>query len=419
MIKRLFLFAQILKYLLMESISARIASLSTSATIAMNQRGKDLKAQGIDVINLSVGEPDFFTPDHIKSAAKKAIDDNFSFYPPAPGFPDLREAISNKFKKENNLDYSPEQVVVSAGAKNALSHVMLSLVDKGDEVIVPAPYWVTYVELVKIAEGKNVVINGRLENKFKVTAAQIEKSITPKTKVILLCSPSNPTGAVYSRDELRSIAEVVEKNPAIFVVTDEIYEHINFVGKHESIAQFGSIKERVVVVNGVSKAYAMTGWRIGYIGAPLWLARACIKLQGQLLTGPSTISQKAAVTALNSDQSCVSEMNKAFRRRRDLIISLLKDVNGLKTCVPDGAFYVFPDVSSYYGKSHGERKIKNSTDLCMYLLEEAHIATVPGEAFGEPACIRISFATSDENIVEAIRRMKTYLDKLCQDKTND
>jgi aspartate aminotransferase len=396
----------------MESVSSRIANLSPSATMAMNQKGKDLKARGIDVINLSVGEPDFFTPDHIKSAAKKAIDDNFSFYPPAAGFPDLREAISKKFKRENNLDYSPEQIVVSAGAKNALAHVMLSLVNKGDEVIVPAPYWVTYVELVKVAEGINVVINGQIENNFKVTASQFEKAITSKTKAILLCSPSNPTGAVYSKNELESIAKVVEKHSNIFVVADEIYEHINFVGKHESIAQFSSIKERVVIINGVSKAYAMTGWRIGYIGAPLWLAKACIKLQGQLLTGPTTIAQKAAVTALNSDQSCVSEMNKAFKRRRDLIISLLKNIDGIQTSMPDGAFYVFPRVSSYYGKSDGERKIENSTDLCMFLLEKAHIATVPGEAFGEPSCIRLSFATSDENIVKAIERMKNWLSKL-------
>ena len=396
----------------MESVSERIANLSPSATMAMNQKGRDLKAKGVDVINMSVGEPDFYTPDHIKDAAKKAIDDNFSFYPPAPGFPDLREAISNKFKRENNLDFSPEQIVVSAGAKNSLANVVMSLVDKGDEVIVPAPYWVTYVELVKVAECKNVVIKGTIDNDFKVTAEQIENVITPKTKAILLCSPSNPTGSVYSKSELESIARVVEKNSNIYVITDEIYEHINFVGKHESLAQFDSIKERVVVINGVSKAYAMTGWRIGYIGAPLWLAKACTKLQGQFLTGPTTIAQKAAVAALNSDQSCVSEMNKAFLRRRDLIIGLLKNIKGLKTSVPDGAFYVFPDASSYFGTSDGKRKIENSTDFCMYLLEEAHIATVPGEAFGEPSGFRISYATSDENIVEAIERMKNALSKL-------
>ena len=396
----------------MESVSKRIATLSPSATMAMNQKGKDLKAKGIDVINLSVGEPDFNTPDHIKEAAKKAIDNNFSFYPPAQGFPDLREAISNKFKRENNLDFSPEQIVVSAGAKNSLANVILSLIDKDDEVIVPAPYWVTYVELVKVAEGKNVVIKGTIDNDFKVSVDQIEQAITPKTKAILLCSPSNPTGSVYNKNELESIAKMLEKHSNIFIITDEIYEHIIFVGKHESLAQFDSVKERVVVVNGVSKAYAMTGWRIGYMGAPLWLAKACTKLQGQFLTGPTSIAQKAAVTALNSDQACVAEMNKAFRRRRDLIIDLLKSVDNIKTIVPDGAFYVFPEISSYFGKSDGDRKIENSTDFCMYLLEKAHIATVPGEAFGEPACFRISYATSDENIVRAVDRMKNALAKL-------
>ena len=396
----------------MEQVSARLASLSPSATMAMNQASKDLKAKGVDVINLSVGEPDFFTPDHIKEAGKKAIDDNYSFYPPAPGFPELRDAISVKFKRENNLDYAPDQIVVSAGAKNSLANVIMALIDKGDEVIVPAPYWVTYVELVKVAEGKNVVIKGTIENNFKVTADQIEKAITPKTKALLLCSPSNPTGSVYSKGELEAIARLLEKHENIFVVTDEIYEHINFVGKHESMAQFDSIKDRVVVVNGVSKAYAMTGWRIGYIGAPLWLAKACTKLQGQFLTGPATIAQKAAVAALNSNQDCVKEMNKAFQRRRDLIIDLLKGIEGIKTSVPDGAFYVFPDISSYFGKSYGNRKIENSTDFCMYLLEVAHIATVPGEAFGEPSGFRISYATSDENIIRAIDRMKDALSKL-------
>ncbi len=396
----------------MESISTRIATLSPSATMAMNQKGKDLKAKGIDVINLSVGEPDFNTPDHIKEAAKKAIDNNFSFYPPAQGFPDLREAISNKFKRENNLDFTPEQIVVSAGAKNSLANVILSLIDKGDEVIVPSPYWVTYVEQVKLAEGKNVVIKGTIDNDFKVTADQIEQAITEKTKALLLCSPSNPTGSVYNRSELESIAGMLEKHKNVFVVTDEIYEHINFIGKHESLAQFDSLRDRIVVVNGVSKAYAMTGWRIGYIGAPLWMAKACIKLQGQILTGPTTFAQKAAVTALNSNQDCVKEMNKAFQRRRDLIIELLKSVDGMKTSVPDGAFYVFPDISSYFGKSYGDRKIENSTDFCMYLLEIAHIATVPGEAFGEPSCFRISYATSDENISRAIDRMKSALNEL-------
>ncbi len=396
----------------MDPVSTRLASLSPSATMAMNQAGRDLKAKGIDVINLSVGEPDFNTPDHIKNAGKKAIDDNYSFYPPAPGFPELREAVTIKFKRENNLDYTPEQIVVSAGAKNSLANVILSLIDKDDEVIVPSPYWVTYVELVKLAEGKNVVVRGVIENDFKVTPEQIEKAITPKTKALLLCSPSNPTGSVYSKSELEGIAKVIEKHPRIFVITDEIYEHINFVGKHESIGQFDSIKDRVVIVNGVSKAYAMTGWRIGYIAAPLWLAKACTKLQGQILTGPTTNAQKAAVTALTSDQSCVKEMLVAFKRRKELIMNLLKEVPNIQVSEPEGAFYVFPKIDAYFGKSFKGQKIRSSTDLCLYLLNEGHIATVPGEAFGEPTGLRISFATSDDKIIEAIKRLKASLANL-------
>lgn len=396
----------------MESLSERLKSLAPSATMAMNQASRELKAKGVDVINLSVGEPDFNTPGHIKEAGKKAIDDNISFYPPAAGFPELRKAISDKFKRENNLDYSPEQIVVSVGAKNSLANVMLALIDKDDEVIVPAPYWVTYAELVKLAEGKNVVINGKIENKFKVTPEQIREVITPKTKAILLCSPSNPTGGFYSKAELAEIAKIIEENSRIFVITDEIYEHINFVGEHESIAQFDSIKDRVVVINGVSKAYAMTGWRIGYIGAPLWLAKACVKLQGQLLTGPTTNAQMAALAALTGDQSCVTDMKKAFVRRKDLIMSLLKDIPGLETPEPEGAFYVFPKVDSYFGKSYNGSKIESSNDLALYLLNVGHIATVPGEAFGEPTCIRISFATADDKIVEAMDRMKKVLTQL-------
>ena len=396
----------------MESISARIAGLAQSATMAMNQKGTDLKAQGIDIINLSVGEPDFNTPDHIKAAAKKAIDDNFSFYPPAAGFPDLLKAIVLKFKRENNLDYTTQQIVVSTGAKNSLANVLLSLIDKDDEVIVPAPYWVTYTELVKLSEGKNVIINGSIENDFKVTPRQIEEVITPKTKAFLLCSPNNPSGSFYSKNELEAIASVIEKHPRIFVITDEIYEHINFVGKHETMAQFDFIRDRVIIVNGVSKAYAMTGWRIGYMAGPVWLAKACIKLQGQLITGATTIAQKAAVEALTGDQSCVSTMNVAFKRRRDLVLDLLREIPGIRTSVPGGAFYVFPEVSSYFGKLDGKNRISNSNDLCLYLLDKAHIATVPGEAFGEPTCIRISFANSDGNLIESMKRMKQALSEL-------
>ena len=396
----------------MEPVSARLASLAPSATMAMNQLSRDLKAKGVDVINLSVGEPDFNTPDHIKAAGKKAIDDNFSFYPPAPGFPDLREAISAKFKRENNLDYKPEQIVVSTGAKNSLANVILSLIDKGDEVIVPSPYWVTYAELVKLAEGKNVVIRGGIENNFKVTAKQIEDAITPKTKALLLCSPSNPTGSVYSKEELADIAAVIEKNPRVFVITDEIYEHINYIGKHESIGQFNAIKDRVVIINGVSKAYAMTGWRIGYMAAPLWLAKACIKLQGQLTTGPTTNAQKAAVTALNGDQTCVTDMLKAFTRRKNLVKGMLEEIPGLEVTDPDGAFYFFPKADSYFGKSYNGKKINDANELCLFLLEEGHIATVSGDAFGEPSCFRISFATSDEKLVEAMNRLKATLAKL-------
>lgn len=396
----------------MEHISSRIAKLEESATIAMNQASRDLKAKGVDVINLSVGEPDFNTPDHIKLAAKKAIDDNISFYPPVPGFPALREAVSAKLKRENNLDYKPEQIVVSTGAKNALANVILCLIEKGDEVIVPSPYWVTYAELVKLAEGRNVVLRGTIENDFKVTARQIEDAITPKTRALLLCSPSNPTGSIYTKEELAAIANVVERNPGLFVITDEIYEHINFVGKHESIAQFDSIKDRVALINGVSKAYAMTGWRIGYSATPLWLAKACIKLQGQLLTSSTTIAQMAAIEAMNGDQQCVRDMQAAFKRRKELVMKLLKDVPNIEVSNPGGAFYVFPKIDYYFGKSFNGKKINDSAELCLYLLNEGHIATVSGDAFGEPACLRISFATSDDKIVEAVRRFKEALGKL-------
>ena len=396
----------------MEHLSARLTSLSPSETLAMSQKSNELKAQGIDVINLSVGEPDFNTPDHIKAAAKKAIDDNFSFYSPVPGYMDLRKSIVEKLKRENGLDYSADQIIVSGGAKQSVCNVLLCVVGAGDEVIVPAPYWVSYVEMVKLAEGKNVIITAGIDQDFKITPAQLEAAITPKTRALILCSPSNPTGSVYSKEELKGLADVLAKYPDITVISDEIYEHINYVGTHESIAQFDAIKDRVVVVNGVSKAYAMTGWRIGFIAAPLWIAKACNKLQGQYTSGPCSIAQKASVAAFDGDQSCVAEMREAFLRRRDLIVKLCREIPGVKLNVPQGAFYIFPEVASYFGKSAGERKINDAAELAMYLLEVGHVATVGGAAFGAPECIRLSYATSDENIIEAIKRIKEALEKL-------
>jgi aspartate aminotransferase len=393
----------------MTQVSDRLASLSPSETLAMSQKSSELKAQGIDVINLSVGEPDFFTPDHIKEAAKKAIDDNYSFYSPVPGYMDLRKAIVDKLKRENDLDYTPDQIIVSGGAKQSVCNALLSIVGPGDEVIVPAPYWVSYVEMVKLAEGTNVIIEAGIEQDFKITSAQLEKAITPKTKALILCSPSNPTGSVYSKEELKGLAGVLAGHPNIIILADEIYEHINYVGKHESIAQFEAIKDRVVVINGVSKAYAMTGWRIGFIAAPLWIAKACNKLQGQYTSGPCSIAQKASVAAFNGPQACVSEMRAAFLRRRDLVIQLCKDIPGIKINVPQGAFYLFPEVDHYFGKSAGDRKIENASDLAMYLLETAHVATVGGAAFGAPKCLRLSYATSDENLTEAIARLRKAL----------
>ncbi|MDP4227253.1 MAG: pyridoxal phosphate-dependent aminotransferase [Bacteroidota bacterium] len=396
----------------MEKVSQRIANLASSQTVAMNQKSKELQAQGIDIINLSVGEPDFFTPDHVKKAAKKAIDDNFSFYSPTNGFKDLLEAIVQKFKKENNLDFTTDQVMVSNGGKHAIANVLMCLVDKGDEVIIPAPYWVSYSELVKLAEGVNVIVPTTFGNDFKMTADQLEKAITPKTKALILCSPCNPTGSVYSHDELKALADVLDKHKDVFILSDEIYEHINYVGKHESIAQFEFLRDRVVVINGVSKGYAMTGWRIGYIGAPKWITKACSKLQGQMTTGASSIAQKAAVAALTSENSYTLMMRDAFKRRRDLVLGKLGEIKGLKVNKPEGAFYVFPDVSAYFGKSDGSSTINNSSDMCLYLLNKGHIATVPGSAFGDDHCIRISYATSDENLAEAMKRMKASLEKL-------
>jgi aspartate aminotransferase len=393
----------------MNQLSKRINSLGESQTIAMNQKSNDMKAQGVDVLNLTVGEPDFFTPPHVKEAAKQAVDNNFSFYTSVNGYADLLKAICAKFKNENNLEYTPDQIVVSNGAKHSLTNAILCLIDPGDEVIIPSPYWVSYAELVKLAEGTNVILDTTLESNYKISAAQLEKAITSKTKALLLCSPNNPSGSLYSMAELKALVDVLVKHPRIFVITDEIYEHINYVGGHQSIAQFDEIKERVVVVNGVSKAYAMTGYRIGYMAGPAWLAKACTKLQGQMTTNASSISQRAALAALTTDNSYTVEMNKAFLRRRDLVLKLMKEIPGLKCNVPDGAFYVFPDVSYYFGKSDGTTTIKNDMDFCLYLLDKGHVATVPGGAFGEPKCIRISFASADEKLERSMKKMKEVL----------
>ena len=396
----------------MEHISQRVQSLSPSATLAMSQKSNELKAQGVDVINMSVGEPDFFTPDHIKKAAQKAIDDNFSFYTPVAGYLSLRKAIAAKMKNENGLDFAPEQIVVSGGAKQSLCNVILATINRGDEVVIPTPAWVSYVEMVKLAEGVPVTVHAGVEQNFKITSAQLEEAITPKTRMLLLCSPSNPTGSVYTRDELKALAEVVAKHPDILILSDEIYEHINYTGWRASIAEFESVRDRTVIVNGVSKAYAMTGWRIGFIAAPLWVAKATTKLQGQYTSNPSSIAQKAAEAAYLGPQDCVETMRRAFLRRRDLIVGLLKEIPGLRLNLPDGAFYVFPEVSAYFGKHCGNRVIGDANDLAMYLLEEAHVAAVSGDAFCAPGYIRLSYATSDENICEACRRIAAALGKL-------
>ncbi len=396
----------------MEHISQRVQSLSPSATLAMSQKSNELKAQGVDVINMSVGEPDFFTPDHIKKAAQKAIDDNFSFYTPVAGYLSLRKAIAAKMKNENGLDFAPEQIVVSGGAKQSLCNVILATINRGDEVVIPTPAWVSYVEMVKLAEGVPVTVHAGVEQNFKITPAQLEEAITPKTRMLLLCSPSNPTGSVYTRDELKALAEVVAKHPDILILSDEIYEHINYTGWRASIAEFESVRDRTVIVNGVSKAYAMTGWRIGFIAAPLWVAKATTKLQGQYTSNPSSIAQKAAEAAYLGPQDCVETMRRAFLRRRDLIVGFLKEIPGLQLNLPDGAFYVFPEVSAYFGKHCGNRVIGDANDLAMYLLEEAHVAAVSGDAFCAPGYIRLSYATSDENIREACRRIAAALGKL-------
>ena len=396
----------------MAELSNRLNRLAPSATLAMSQKSSEMKAQGVDVINLSVGEPDFNTPDHIKEAAKKAVDENFSRYSPVPGYMDLRKAIVAKLKNENNLDYTTNEVLVSNGAKQSVCNTVMALVNDGEEVIIPAPYWVSYPQMVKLAGGTPVIVNAGFDQDFKITPEQLEAAITPKTRMLILCSPSNPTGSVYSKEELKGLAEVIKKHDDLFVLADEIYEHINYVGRHESIAQFDGMKERSIIVNGVSKAYAMTGWRIGYIAAPEWIVKGCNKLQGQYTSGPCSVSQKAAEIAYTATQDCVEEMRKAFERRRDLIVKLAKDIPGLEVNVPEGAFYLFPKCSSFYGKSDGETTISNSSDLAMYLLEKGHVATVSGDAFGDAECFRMSYATSDENIIEAMKRIKETLAKL-------
>ena len=396
----------------MAQLSNRLNRLAPSATLAMSQKSGEMKAQGIDVINMSVGEPDFNTPDHIKEAAKKAIEDNYSRYSPVPGYADLRKAVVEKLKRENGLDYTVNEVLVSNGAKQSVCNTVMALVNPGDEVIIPAPYWVSYPQMVKLAGGEPVIVNAGFEQNFKMTPEQLEAAITPKTRMLILCSPSNPTGSVYTKEELAGLAEVIKKYEDLFVLADEIYEHINYMGKHESIAQFPGMKERAIIVNGVSKAYAMTGWRIGYIAAPEWIVKGCNKLQGQYTSGPCSVSQKAAEAAYSMPQDCVEEMRKAFERRRNLIVELAKDIPGLEVNVPQGAFYLFPKCSSFYGKSDGEHTINNSTDLAMYLLEVGHVATVGGDAFGDSECFRMSYATSDDNIREAMSRIKNVLAKL-------
>lgn len=396
----------------MAQLSDRLERLAPSATLAMSQKSNEMKAQGINVINMSVGEPDFDTPEHIKEAGKKAIDDNFSKYSPVPGYLDLREAISEKLSRENGLNYSAQEIIVGTGGKQGVCNSILALVNPGDEVIIPAPYWVSYPQMVKLAGGVPVAVRTAFENNFKITAGQLEKAITPKTKMIILCSPSNPTGSIYSQEELDELAKVVLNHPDLYVLSDEIYEHINYIGKHASIASCHGMRERTIICNGVSKAYAMTGWRLGWVAAPAWIVKGLNKLQGQYTSGTCDVSQIAAIAAYNSSQECVSEMREAFKRRRDLIVKLARDIPGLEVNIPTGAFYLFPKCSSFFGKSDGTRTIKNSTDFTLYLLEEAHVATVAGDAFGEPDGFRMSYATSDENIQEALKRIKNACAKL-------
>ena len=396
----------------MAQLSDRLNRLAPSATLAMSQRSNEMMAQGINVINMSVGEPDFMTPDYVKEAGKKAIDDNFSKYSPVPGYLSLRKAIANKLKRENNLNYSVSEVIVGTGGKQGVCNTILALVNPGDEVIIPAPYWVSYPQMVKLAGGEPVIVSAGIEQDFKVTADQLKAAITSKTKLIILCSPSNPTGSVYTKEELEALAKIVLEHNDLLVLSDEIYEHINYIGCHASIAACEGMKERTIICNGVSKAYAMTGWRLGWVAAPEWIIKGLNKLQGQYTSGTSSVSQMAALAAYEGDQGCVEDFRKAFQRRRDLIVSLAKEVTGLEVNVPEGAFYLFPKCSSYFGKTDGKHVINNSTDFALYLLEEGHVATVAGDAFGSPDYFRMSYATSDDNIIEALSRIKEVLLKL-------
>ncbi len=396
----------------MSKLSDRINNLAESQTLAMAKKSRELQAQGKDIISLSIGEPDFNTPDFIKEAAKKAIDNNITRYSPVAGYPDLRKAISEKFKRDNNLNYAPDQIVVSTGAKQSIANIILSMVNPGEEVIVPIPYWVSYIETIKLAEGTPVTIPTSVESNFKISPEQLKKAITSKTKMIVFSTPCNPSGAVYNKEELKALAEVIVQYPDLYIISDEIYEYINFIGKHESIAQFDFIYDRVITVNGVSKGYAMTGWRIGYIGAPKWIADACEKMQGQFTSGTSSISQMAALEAVKADASVSFEMRDAFKKRRDIILGLLREIPGIKTTIPDGAFYIFFDISSYFGKSYNSYTIKNSHDLSMFLLEEGNLALVSGDAFGDDNCIRFSYAAAEKTLIEAVKRIKETFAKL-------
>ena len=405
-------FVQHLKISKMQQVSDRLNRLTESATIAMARKSRELKAQGRDIISLSLGEPDFNTPDFIKEAAKEGIDQNYTKYMPVNGYEDLRDAISIKFKRDNDLDYNAEQIVVSTGAKQSIANVMMSLVNPGDEVIIPAPYWVTYADIVALAEGIPVIIETSIDNDFKITAEELEAAVTDKTRMMMYSSPCNPTGSLYSKNELRSLADVIVKHENLLVISDEIYEHINFVGKHQSLAQFPDVYEQVITINGVSKAFAMTGWRIGYIGAPTWIAQACTKMQGQITSGTCGIAQRAAIAALLAKPSVTDEMKEAFHKRRDLVLGMLREMEGVKINLPEGAFYVFPDISFFFGKSDGTTTINSADDLTIYILEKANVALVTGAAFGAPNCIRISYAASEENLTEAMTRMGQVLGDL-------